>query len=93
MVEPYGCAECGELKGHHGSRYTPNVGYHVWIRPTDQHILARMRFNRWRRQQAVLDNARRKLGNGSRSEIMGRMHDSSLTPKERRVLRDWLFPP
>lgn len=52
-TDPYGCADCGIQKGHHGSRFTKTAGQHYWARPTDRQILARMLARRARRRMAA----------------------------------------
>lgn len=43
---PYGCAECGIDKRSHGQRWARPLGWHTWIRPSDDQVKARMRKRR-----------------------------------------------
>jgi hypothetical protein len=42
VLEPSSCQHCGIPKGVHGQRWTQQVGYHKWQRPTQLTILVRM---------------------------------------------------
>jgi hypothetical protein len=43
---PFGCRWCGDEQGHHGRQYLRSRGVHVWERPTEAQIKARMRARR-----------------------------------------------
>ena len=46
MTAPNGCAECGVVERDHPWLWSPNVGWHRYLAPTNAHRLARMRRNR-----------------------------------------------
>lgn len=45
-LEPSACRECCIRKSCHAQRWSKSVGWHVWVRPTDRQIYARMRLRR-----------------------------------------------
>lgn len=46
MVEPSACRWCGIARRGHGRQYADAVGYHVWVWPSQEQILARMKARR-----------------------------------------------
>jgi hypothetical protein len=39
---PYGCRWCGDELHHHGQQWSPIIGMHSWLEPTQAMILERM---------------------------------------------------
>jgi hypothetical protein len=42
FAPPYGCSWCGDERHHHGSQWTPIIGMHQWVEPSQAKILERM---------------------------------------------------
>jgi hypothetical protein len=45
-IEVNGCAACGRRKYDHGSSWDREVGFHYWIQPRNETLLARMQARR-----------------------------------------------
>lgn len=46
ITYPYGCAACGQDERSHLTAWQEEVGLHLWIRPSLEHVKARMRQRR-----------------------------------------------
>lgn len=43
---PHSCEECGYEEKSHGMVFSKNVGLHLWVKPDNARILARMKARR-----------------------------------------------
>lgn len=88
LIYPYGCAACGKDAQSHLMEWQEEVGLHFWIRPSLEHVKARMKHRRavelrrrddaWRAGAPMHPTYRSELADWARTRRQNRVNRRQL---------------